>query len=96
MKRSKKKWFLKRMLSVVLLLYFLKVLYGAFAPETEAFSIGQMILKQGYEESGAKNSVTAIYLDYRLYDTFFEALILMISVSGVALLSENKREEKNR
>jgi len=96
MKKNKKiniVWFLKRFISIFLLLFFLKIMYNAFSGEIVSNSIGQMLINQGYKESGAKNIVTAIYLDYRLYDTFFEALILMISVSGVALLSETKREE---
>jgi len=96
MKKNKKiniVWFLKRFISIFLLLFFLKIMYNAFSGEIVSNSIGQILINQGYKESGAKNIVTAIYLDYRLYDTFFEALILMISVSGVALLSETKREE---
>jgi multicomponent Na+:H+ antiporter subunit B len=96
MKKNKKiniVWFLKRFISIFLLLFFLKIMYNAFSGEIVSNSIGQILINKGYKESGAKNIVTAIYLDYRLYDTFFEALILMISVSGVALLSETKREE---
>lgn len=89
-----KKTLLKRTLSIFLLAFFFKVVYGAFLLEKEEMSIGEKLLERGYEESGSKNIVTAIYLDYRLYDTFFEALILMISVSGVALLSEAKGEEE--
>ena len=36
---------------------------------------------------GGENAVTAIYLGYRLYDTLFEALILVISVIAVAHMS---------
>jgi len=36
---------------------------------------------------GGENAVTAIYLGYRMYDTLFEALMLLISVVGVAHMS---------
>lgn len=36
---------------------------------------------------GGENAVTAIYLGYRVYDTLFEALILVIAVVAVAHLS---------
>jgi len=36
---------------------------------------------------GGENAVTAIYLGYRLYDTVFEALILLVSIMAVIHLS---------
>jgi len=36
---------------------------------------------------GGENAVTAIYLGYRIYDTLFEALMLLVSVVAVAHLS---------
>ena len=36
---------------------------------------------------GGENAVTAIYLGYRMYDTLFEALMLLVSVVGVAHMS---------
>ncbi len=49
----------------------------------------------GYEETGAKNLVTAILLDYRLFDSLFEAGILLVAVSGVIWISKHDLEEKN-
>ncbi|MDR2570030.1 MAG: DUF4040 domain-containing protein [Oscillospiraceae bacterium] len=40
---------------------------------------------------GGENPVTAIYLGYRVYDTLFEALMLLISVLGVAHMSWYKK-----
>ena len=34
-------------------------------------------------DTGAGNAVAAIYLNYRMYDTIFEALILVTSVIGM-------------
>ena len=36
---------------------------------------------------GGQNAVTAVYLGYRMYDTMFEALMLVVSVIGVAYMS---------
>ncbi len=41
-------------------------------------------------DTGAKNAVTAIYLNYRLFDTFFETLLLVISVIGIIYFSRHK------
>tara|TARA_B100000965_G_scaffold323352_1_gene285089 strand:+ start:411 stop:677 length:267 start_codon:yes stop_codon:yes gene_type:complete len=44
------------------------------------------------EETGSKNIVTAIYLDYRLFDSLFEAAILLIAVSGIIFMSKKDDE----
>ena len=38
-------------------------------------------------DTSSLNAVTAIYLNYRVYDTFFETLTLLVSVFGVVFLS---------
>ena len=35
------------------------------------------------EDTGARNAVAAIYLNYRVYDTLFEALILLAAVTAM-------------
>ncbi|SHH27309.1 MnhB domain-containing protein [Clostridium grantii] len=40
-------------------------------------------------DTGAENVVTGIYLNYRLYDTFFEALMLLVSVIGIIHFSRH-------
>jgi multicomponent Na+:H+ antiporter subunit B len=41
---------------------------------------------------GGQNAVTAIYLGYRVYDTLFEALILVIAVVAVSHMSWSSEE----
>lgn len=43
-------------------------------------------------ETGSKNIVTGIYLDYRLFDSLFEAGILLIAVSGIIFMSKKDDE----
>lgn len=40
-----------------------------------------------YAETGAKNAVAGIYLNYRMFDTLFEALMLLVSVMEVINVS---------
>lgn len=48
-------------------------------------------------ETGAENSVAAIYLNYRMFDTIFEALMLMVSVMEVINVSwANKLSDINQ
>ncbi len=42
------------------------------------------------EDTGAGNAVTAIYLNYRLFDTFFETLLLLLSVIGIIYFSTHE------
>lgn len=43
-----------------------------------------------YQDTGATNAVTAIYLNYRLFDTFFETLLLLVSVIGIIYFSRHE------
>lgn len=44
-------------------------------------------IENGFGETDSKNLVTSIYLDYRLFDSFFEASILLVAVTGVAFIA---------
>lgn len=51
----------------------------------------EYILENHLEHTGAENSVSAIYLNYRLWDTLFEALVLL--VSAVAVISFSRSDD---
>ncbi|MBU1260759.1 MAG: DUF4040 domain-containing protein [Planctomycetes bacterium] len=58
-----------------------------------ADSASQVYLKQGVKDTGATNIVTAVYLDYRAYDTLGEATVLFTSVIGaIAILRKKSRK----
>lgn len=44
-------------------------------------------IENSVEEVASKNIVTGIYLDYRFFDTIFEASILLVTVSGILYIS---------
>lgn len=46
------------------------------------------LLENGVRETGSNSLITAIYLDYRLYDSIFEAGLLLVSVSGIIFISK--------
>jgi len=50
-------------------------------------------IENSFLESKVKNIVTSIYLDYRVFDTLFEALLLLISVVAINQFSEIHSEE---
>jgi len=64
------------------------MVYILFIPQGEpAEFLKNLYLTRFMTDVGGENSITAIYLAYRVYDTLFEALILVISVVAVVHLS---------
>jgi multicomponent Na+:H+ antiporter subunit B len=50
---------------------------------TGMVDVPQYFLDNFQEHTGAENAVAAIYLNYRVYDTLFEALLLLIAIVGI-------------
>jgi multicomponent Na+:H+ antiporter subunit B len=85
-------------LSLVLLLGFVLYLFIVSMetlPEVYNASGKLFFRDNGFSDTGSMNLVTAIYLDYRLFDSLFEAGILLIAVSGVMWISQHNIKEKN-
>lgn len=49
--------------------------------------------ESAFRDTGAQNAVTAIYLNYRVYDTLFEALMLLISILAVIYFSRHEEQD---
>ncbi|MCL2592477.1 MAG: DUF4040 domain-containing protein [Defluviitaleaceae bacterium] len=87
-KFNKGRWITK----IVLPLLFvggLFMLFMQFIPEIGEINtqLKDQYLARFMTDVGGENAVTAIYLGYRVYDTLFEALILVIVVVAVAHVS---------
>ncbi|MFP4187217.1 MAG: MnhB domain-containing protein [Acholeplasmataceae bacterium] len=87
-----KKLLLVPLLGLILFLFVISLedLYGFYDDAGRAF-----FSENVFAETGSRNFVTAIYLDYRLFDSLFEAGILLIAVSGVMWISKHTIKEKN-
>jgi len=73
---------------------FLAALFIYFIPEGEVNTyLRDLYLTRFRFDVGGENAVTSIYLGYRVYDTLFEALMLLISVVGVAHMSWRSESE---
>ena len=66
----------------------LLALFIYFIPDSPVSTYVKDKYLEGFmRDVGGENTVTAIYLGYRMYDTLFEALMLLVSVVGVAHMS---------
>ena len=76
---------------IVILAFFLfssiKLDYGYPKPGVAAY-----YLSNGVTDTGALNMVTAIYLDYRAYDTLGEATVFFAAALGVFMLLRKRGE----
>ena len=67
---------------------FLCVLFIMFIPSGYAYAhLRDMYLLMFMNDVGGENAVTAIYLGYRVYDTLFEALLLVVAAVAVVHMS---------
>ena len=85
-------------LSMLLLLIFVLVMFSISLSDLETLynNAGKVFFSSnGFFDTGSKNLVTAIYLDYRFFDSLFEAGILLVAVSGVLWISQHNIKEKN-
>ncbi|MCL1996938.1 MAG: DUF4040 domain-containing protein [Defluviitaleaceae bacterium] len=92
-KNKKSGFFIKTSLAFV----FVSIVAGlfiAFSPSMDAnlYLRDQFILR-AYEEVGGQNIIGNILMGYRLYDTLFEALALVIAVMAVGNFSWLDREQ---
>ncbi len=70
------------------------VLYvSSGATGIDASAARDYVAEKHADDTSAANAVTAVYLNYRFWDTLFEALILLISVLAIRLLSWNARTQ---
>ncbi|MEX1377025.1 MAG: hydrogen gas-evolving membrane-bound hydrogenase subunit E [Eubacteriales bacterium] len=60
---------------------------------SEKYSAKEYILENHNSQTGALNAVTSIYLNYRLWDTLFEAMVLMLSALAVITFSWSETDE---
>ena len=89
----------KKLVLPVVFVSALAFLFVYFLPDgTVNTYLRDLYLARFQYDVGGENAVTSIYLGFRVYDTLFEALMLLISVVGVMHMSwrsENENTEEH-
>ncbi|MCK4355864.1 hypothetical protein KAW44_02140 [Candidatus Bipolaricaulota bacterium] len=70
-------------IAALLVFSFCTVLIVTFDYRGAQEEAGAAYIENGVSDTGAANLVSAIYLNYRLYDTLFEILVFSVAVLGV-------------
>ena len=85
----------QRMAALLLTLGVAALLIGGFMSMQTPMApvVFQKVMETGSGLTGAKNLVAAIYLDFRLFDTIFESLLLLVSVIGVSQFTSLNEKE---
>ena len=69
----------RRMMCLIFTLLCLVVTFLLHGGESLDFPAAEYIT-QHFKETGSGNLVAAVYLNYRVYDTLFETLLLLVTV----------------
>ena len=78
----------RKVLAILVILLCLFVLKSTLEiNETPDQKVSKYYLNHGLADISSPNIVTSIYLFYRYYDTLFEALMLLFSVTGIIALT---------
>ncbi len=85
---------MKRRHIIALAMIFLAVLLIYLSNGIESVPMSNRLyyfyLENFINDTASNNAVTAIYLNYRLFDTFFETLLLVLSVIGIIYFSRHE------
>lgn len=77
-------------LFIFVLIIAISFIYFLSESETISTELKDYYIANAFEETGAENLVTAVYLNYRILDTFYEALMLLVSVFAIVYFSRYK------
>ena len=65
------------------------VYYSGFISAVETPPLFSAVMNNYSSDTKATNAVASVYLNYRIFDTIFEALLLLVSVMGVIHFSRH-------
>jgi multicomponent Na+:H+ antiporter subunit B len=80
----------RKFIALYVAVIFIMIFSIEVVPVSTSKDLFHYYINNFYQDTGASNAVTAIYLNYRLFDTFFETLLLLVSVIGIIYFSRHE------
>ncbi|MCT4542682.1 MAG: hypothetical protein N4A63_03965 [Vallitalea sp.] len=80
----------RKFIALYLFLLFLLSISFNITPVKKTTEIFQYYISNSLKETGAINVVTSIYLNYRVFDTIFETLLLLVSIIAIIYFSRHE------
>lgn len=88
------KLMIRKILVVAVIGVFLSILIKDYPARLSSYNTASKdyYVENTFREISSKNIVTGIYLDYRIFDSVFEAGILFVTVTGIAFMVKKDDE----
>lgn len=80
----------RKLVAGFMIIIFLMIITSKVIPLESAKDLKNYYIQYFIIDTAALNSVAAIYLNYRVFDTLFETLLLLISVIGIIYFSRHE------
>lgn len=82
----------RRLIRIFMIAVFIVVVFKYPTEILNDYYLYNYYLENTFQETGATNIVTGIYLNYRVFDTIFESLLLLVSVIAIIYFSSHEGE----
>lgn len=80
----------RRIIALCICIIFIIIQSIDIIPLDSARDLSNYYVENCYFDTGSINIVSGIYLNYRLFDTLFETLLLLVSVIGIIYFSRHE------
>lgn len=80
----------RKLIAFCVFIVFLLMASIPIVPIEGADELYKYITSNFLADTGSTNAVSGIYLDYRVFDTLFETLLLLVSVIGIIYFSRHE------
>lgn len=80
----------RAIIALFMVFVFILIVAAPLATTEEAIELKNYYANNYIKDTASQNAVTGIYLNYRLFDTLFETLLLLTSVIGIIYFSRHE------